>query len=188
MANERRGLALGGVRPLDGVGETRAYELPSDDLVTHGVILGGTGSGKTGLLVVMVEEAVRSRIPTMLIDVKGDLPNLLLTFPTLSPSEFAPWINAQTVRQRGTSIEGTAEELAADWRKKLADWSLGPEDVATLRDQMAPRVFTPGSQACEPLNVLSALEQVSPLWETDIELARESLSATVSLLLRLVGR
>lgn len=188
MPNERRGLALGGVRPLDGTGETRAYELPSDDLITHGVILGGTGSGKTGLLVVMVEEAVRSQVPTILIDVKGDLPNLLLTFPELTGAEFAPWVDAQAVRQRGASLETTAEELASGWRKKLADWNLGPADIAALRDSMAPRVFTPGSQACEPLNVLSALETVSPLWGTDVELARESLSATISLLLRLIGR
>jgi hypothetical protein len=78
--------------------------------------------------------------------------------------------------------------LAADWRQKLAEWHLGPEDVAAMRAGIAPRVFTPGSQACEPLNVLSALEQVSPLWQTDLELARESLSATIALLLRLIGR
>lgn len=188
MTVRRHGLSLGGVRSLDGSGETRAYELPADDLITHGVVVGGTGSGKTGLLVVMVEEAVLSRIPTILVDVKGDLPNLLLTFPELSAEQFTPWIDAQTVRQRGVPLDAAAEQLAADWRKKLAAWGRGPDDVAALKEAMAARVFTPGSQACEPLNVLSALERVSPLWETDVELARESLSATISLLLRLLGR
>lgn len=188
MTVRRRGLALGGVRSLDGSGETRAYELPADDLITHGVVVGGTGSGKTGLLVVMVEEAVLSRIPTILVDVKGDLPNLLLTFPELSAEQFTPWIDAQTVRQRGVPLDAAAEQLAADWRKKLAAWGRGPDDVAALQQVMDARVFTPGSQACEPLNVLSELERVSPLWETDLELARESLSATISLLLRLLGR
>jgi hypothetical protein len=188
MTVRRRGLALGGVRSLDGSGETRAYELPADDLITHGVVVGGTGSGKTGLLVVMVEEAVLSRIPTILVDVKGDLPNLLLTFPELSAAQFTPWVDAQTVRQRGVPLDAAAEQLAADWRKKLAAWGRGPDDVAALKEAMAARVFTPGSQACEPLHVLSALERVSPLWETDLELARESLSATISLLLRLLGR
>ncbi len=181
-------MALGGIRPLDGTGQTRAYELAPDDLVTHGIVVGGTGSGKTGLLMVMVEEAVLSKIPVILIDVKGDLPNLLLTFPELTAAEFLPWIDAQTVRQRGVPLDAAAEQLAADWRKKLGDWNRGPADVAGLRLAMAPRVFTPGSQACEPLNVLSALECVSSLWETDVELARESLSATISLLLRLIGR
>src|SRR5690242_4955365 len=91
--NGMRGLALGGVRPLDGSGNTQAFALPSEHLLTHGVVVGMTGSGKTGLLMVLVEEALRSDVPVIMIDVKGDLPNLLLTFPNLSATEFAPWLD-----------------------------------------------------------------------------------------------
>ncbi len=109
MTRTNRTLALGGVRSLDGSGETHAYELPSDDLVTHGVVVGGTGSGKTGLLMVLVEEALRAKIPTILVDVKGDLPNLLLTFPELSGAEFEPWVDAQSTAGRGGNVAAVAQ-------------------------------------------------------------------------------
>jgi DNA helicase HerA-like ATPase len=171
------GLSLGGVRPLDGSGETRAFALPNADLTTHAVVVGMTGSGKTGLVMVLVEEALRASIPVLMIDVKGDLPNLLLTFPELSAAEFAPW----TGQER-------AEPVSQGWREQLAEWALGPADVAALRTRSAVRVFTPGTLAGESLHILSALEHASPLWSTDVEVARETLSATISLLLRLMGR
>lgn len=186
--DSERQLALGGVRPLDGSGLTRAYQLPCDHLVTHGVVTGGTGSGKTGLLMVMVEEALRCKVPVVMIDIKSDLPNLLLTFPRLSPEEFAPWLDTATIEQRGTTREALAAELSGSWRQKLADWNLDERHVQELRDSVYARVLTPGSQACEALNVLSCLELPSPLWKTDVEVARESLSAAISLLLRLIGR
>jgi len=179
-----RSLALGGVRPLDGSGETRAFQIAADDLTTHGVVVGMTGSGKTGLLMVLVEEALRSSIPVVMIDVKGDLPNLFLTFPSLSPDEFQPWLGAGSERPAPMA----AAQVAEDWRGKLAEWNLGAEDVARFRASLAPRVLTPGSSAGEPLNVLSALERPSALWQTDVEGAREALGASISLLLRLIGR
>ena len=183
-----RSLYLGGSRPLDGSGQTEAFELPTDDLTTHGVVVGMTGSGKTGLLMVLVEEALRAGVPVVMIDIKGDLPNLLLTFPELSGASFAPWLDGQVARREGLTIEASAEELARRWRGWLADWNLGPDDVASLRSRIVPQVFTPGSSAGEPLHVLSCLEHPSPLWRTDVEAARESLSASLSLLLRLIGR
>ncbi len=182
----RRGLALGGVRPLDGSGETRAYQLPVDDLVTHACILGATGSGKTGLIMVLVEEALRSSVPVVMIDVKGDLPNLLLTCPELAPGSLRPGLTRGWRSGRGA--HGRRWQLAESWRKKLADFGLGPQDVAALRSKIAPRVLTPGTLAGEPLHVLSCLELPSPLWSTDLEAAREALSASISLLLRLIGR
>jgi hypothetical protein len=184
----RRALALGGVRPLDGSGETRAFELDPDVLLTHGVIVGMTGSGKTGLLIALVEEVLRAALPVILIDVKGDLPNLLLTFPELAAWEFAPWIDPGAAERAGRTPEEWAEEHAARWRQWLADWNLGPDQVAELRARVAPRVLTPGTAAGEPLHVLSCLEHPSPLWATDVEAAREALSASVTLLLRLMGR
>jgi hypothetical protein len=183
-----RGLTLGGVRPLDGSGETQAFTLPSEHLLTHGVVVGMTGSGKTGLLMVLVEEALRSAIPVIMIDIKGDLPNLLLTFPNVSAEEFAPWMDEGHGQDNGQSQQELAQREAQRWQQWLAEWELGPSEVAQLHDSIAPRVFTPGLVAGEPLHILSSLEQPSSLWTTDLAAARESLSAAISLLLRLTGR
>lgn len=185
--DDTRGLALGGVRSVDGSGVTQAFALPCEHLLTHGVIVGMTGSGKTGLLMVLVEEALRSAVPVIMIDIKGDLPNLLLTFPNLSATEFAQWVE-DGPRCSVADREQRAQNEAERWRQWLQDWQLGPSDVARLRDTIAPRVFTPGMLAGEPLNVLSALETPSSIWESDLAAARESLSASISLLLRLTGR
>lgn len=182
-----RSFAPGGFRSIDGSGTTQLLELPANNLTTHAVVVGMTGSGKTGLLLAMVEEALRSSIPVVMIDVKGDLPNLLLTFPNLSPSEFAPWFD-HTAARSVHSVEQLAQQAAHNWRQYLQEWQLGPTDVAALRNCMAPRVLTPGTTAGEPLHVLSGLEQPSSLWQTDLEAARESLGASISLLLRLIGR
>ena len=179
---------MGGIRPLDGSGETRAFELPTDHLLTHSVVVGMTGSGKTGLLMVLVEEALRSRVPVIMIDVKGDLPNLLLTFPNLSPEEFGPWVDDAALARSGQTRGEAAEAEAWSWQQKLGEWQLGASSVAELRASIAPRVLTPGMLAGEPLNILSSLERPSAAWASDVEAAREALSASISLLLRLVGR
>ncbi|MCU0693707.1 MAG: DUF853 family protein [Polyangiaceae bacterium] len=181
-------LTPGGVRPLDGSGSTQAFILRADDLTTHAVVVGATGSGKTGLLMVLVEEALRQSIPVVMIDVKGDLPNLLLTFPHLSAAELAPWIDEQQAKRAGLTTEQAATAVAEDRRAKLVDWRLGPEDIEQFRATATLRVITPGTTAAEPLHVLSALERPSPLWQNDLEAAREALGASISLLLRLIGR
>src|SRR5262245_9123387 len=66
----------------------------SKDLTTHAVCVGMTGSGKTGLCLALLEEAGIDGIPAICIDPKGDLGDLLLTFPELAPQDFAPWIDA----------------------------------------------------------------------------------------------
>ncbi|MGK3984142.1 helicase HerA-like domain-containing protein [Sorangium sp. So ce136] len=186
-----RPFTLGRSRPLQGdpgAAAARPFELPAHHLVTHGVVVGMTGSGKTGLVMVLVEEALRSGVPVLMVDVKGDLPNLLFTFPELSPAEFEPWIDPSAAARDGRSTADVAGELAARWRAGLASSGLGPADVAALRARMAPRLLTPGTTAGEPIHVLSALEAPSSLWDEDEEAAREALSASLSLLLRLVGR
>src|SRR5689334_669172 len=104
---------LGAWRELDGTGGGNPLLLPAKHLVTHGVVVGMTGSGKTGLLTVMVEEALRNKIPTLVIDVKGDLPNLLLAFPTFDPSLLEPWLesaeDAATPEERLASAQKLAE-------------------------------------------------------------------------------
>ncbi|WP_437555074.1 helicase HerA-like domain-containing protein [Sorangium sp. So ce367] len=186
-----RPFTLGRSRPLSGdpgAAGARPFELPAHHLVTHGVVVGMTGSGKTGLVMVLVEEALRSGVPVLMVDVKGDLPNLLFTFPELSAAEFEPWIDPSAAARDGRSTTDVAEGLAARWRDGLASSGLEPADVAALRARMAPRLLTPGTTAGEPVHVLSALETPSPLWDEDEEAAREALSASLSLLLRLVGR
>jgi hypothetical protein len=185
-----RPLALGRATApsaLPGVAAT-PYALPPDHLLTHGVILGMTGSGKTGLAVTFVEEALRSDVPVLLLDIKGDLANLLLTLPSLAAEEFLPWVDPEAAARAGRSAEALAAELATRWRNGLAEWDLGPADVSALRTRIAPRVITPGSTAGEPLDILSALRVPSALWTRDVDAAREALVSAVSLLLRMVGR
>jgi DNA helicase HerA-like ATPase len=92
----------------------------SKDLVTHAVCVGMTGSGKTGLCISLIEEAAIDGVPAILIDPKGDLGNLLLTFPQLRGEDFLPWINQDDARQKGLSPQDYANQQAEMWRKGLA--------------------------------------------------------------------
>ena len=94
----------------------------SKDLVTHAVCVGMTGSGKTGLCLALLEEAAIDGIPAIVIDPKGDLANLLLTFPQLRGEDFLPWINADEAAKKGLSPEDFAQQQAEMWKKGLADW------------------------------------------------------------------
>ena len=183
-----RSLSLGRHRGVNDSAAGSPFELPPHHLVTHGVVVGMTGSGKTGLCVGLIEEAARSRVPVLLIDIKGDLPNLALMFDSLDPQSFQPWVDVDAAKRQGKKPEAVAAELATKWRDGLASWNLGPADVAALRASVAVRVITPGTTSGEPLHVLSPLEVRSDLWEIDEEAARESLSAAISLLLRMVKR
>jgi hypothetical protein len=180
-------LHLGTWRPLDG-SKGGAFRLPAHHLVTHGVVVGATGSGKTGLLMVLVEEALRAQVPVLVIDVKGDLPNLLLSFPTFAPSELLPWASAATSANDSRSHEAIAAELAAERQHGLSCWSIGELELAAFRASTSVRVITPGASAGELLHVLSSLERRSDRWEHDPESAGAALSAAISLVLRLLGR
>ena len=184
-----RALELGSVLRIDGRGEPRSYALPTRHLVTHGCILGMTGSGKTGLLVGVVEEALRSKVPVLMVDVKGDLPNLLLTLPPGDPDAYEPWLEGeQTTAGDPSPAKTAALQVARERTEQLAEWGIDAADVAAFRERTSVRVITPGSHAGESLHVLSPLETPSTLWTTDEDSARESLSATISLIMRLVGR
>src|SRR5690348_5011915 len=91
----------------------------SKDLVTHAVCVGMTGSGKTGLCLALLEEAAIDGIPAIIIDPKGDLGNLLLTFPALRGKDFAPWINEDEARKKGLSSDDYAAQQAEMWKKGL---------------------------------------------------------------------
>src|SRR5512133_2704093 len=117
------------------------------DLTTHAVLIGMTGSGKTGLMIAMLEEAARQGLPAIILDPKGDLTNLLLHFPELRPEDFAPWIDPETARRAKLPIPEMAAQTAERWRKGLADWSLGADDLTALRDAVDYTIYTPGSTA-----------------------------------------
>jgi hypothetical protein len=145
-----------------------------------------TGSGKSGLLMVLVEEALRNRIPVLMLDIKGDLPNLGLAFPDFSAEAFEPWVEPGPGDTRTASQLAAA--LAAERQRALEAWGLTAAEARAFHEQVDLRVITPGSTTGEPLHVLSALEQSTANWQKDPDDALESLSAAVSLLLRLVGR
>jgi hypothetical protein len=176
---------LGSFCNLDG-SSRRPMLLPSSHLTTHGVVVGMTGSGKTGLLTVMVEEALRCDIPVLIIDVKGDLPNLLLHFPGFESKPLEPWLEPSL--SDGRSIEQIAIDLAKERRELLASWNIGEPEMKAYCEKSAVRVITPGSSAGELLHVLSSLERPSKTWKKDPETARNNLCAAVSLVLRLLRR
>jgi hypothetical protein len=178
-------LQLGTARALD-TSSRGVLQLPAHHLVTHGVVVGMTGSGKTGLVTVMVEEALRAGVPVLMIDVKGDLPNLLLAFPDLSPASFAPWVEVGPNETR--SRDELCQALASERAEHLARWQLWAPELAEYRARTDFRVITPGSSSGELLHVLSSLEYRGARWDHDPEPARAALSAAVSLVLRLLGR
>ncbi len=178
-------LNLGAWRQLDGTGGGASFQLPTRDLVTHAVVVGMTGSGKTGLVTVLVEEALRARVPTLVIDVKGDLPNLLLSFPNFDPAALVPWVDNADDTAPAAEL---AAKLAEERRAALADWSIGERELTRFCSSTSMRVLTPGATAGEPVHVLSALERRSARWDKDPESARDALGAAVSVVLRLLGR
>jgi len=157
------------------------------DLTTHAICLGMTGSGKTGLCVTLLEEAALDGVPAIVIDPKGDVANLLLTFPELRPSDFEPWINLDDARREGMSVEQYAAQMAQMWAEGLAKWEQSPERVRRLRDAAEVLIFTPGSDAGLSVNIMQTLKAPELSWEDEEETLREKVKATVSALLGLVG-
>ena len=159
----------------------------SKDLTTHAVIIGMTGSGKTGLGIGLIEEAAMDRIPVIAIDPKGDLGNLLLSFPELKPADFAPWIDPRAAAEAGQFVEAYAAQQAEVWRKGLADWGQTPERIANLRRAADFALYTPGSAAGQPLSVLREFAAPPPELRDDADLYRERVQNTVTGLLTLLG-
>jgi hypothetical protein len=181
-----RGLYVGrGVDPASGKPGS-PLELDPDDLLTHGMIVGMTGSGKTGLAIVLLEELLRQGVPVIAIDPKGDLANLLLLFDKLEPSQFEPWIDAGAARREGKDVNTAAAEAAAAWKKGLADWNLGAADIAALLKTHDSVIYTPGSSAGVALNVLQSLEAPQGSWDAAEEDLRDEIQSIVSGLLTLV--
>jgi hypothetical protein len=149
----------------------------SKDLVTHAVCVGMTGSGKTGLCITLLEEAAIDGIPAIIIDPKGDLCNLLLSFPNLAPEDFAPWVE-----------EGVdAAQQANLWKEGLAKWGQDGERIKRLREAADFRIYTPGSNAGLPVSVLKSFAAPPETIRQDNEALAERINTTVTSLLALIG-
>jgi hypothetical protein len=157
------------------------------DLTTHAVCVGMTGSGKTGLCIGLIEEAAIDGIPAILIDPKGDLANLLLTFPDLRGEDFLPWINLDDARQKGMSPEAYADKQAETWKNGLASWRQSGERIRHLREMVDMRIYTPGSNAGIPVSILKSFAAPESAIRDDNDLLRERVSTTATSLLGLVG-
>jgi hypothetical protein len=159
----------------------------SRDLVTHAVCVGMTGSGKTGLCISLIEEAAIDGVPVIAIDPKGDLGNLLLTFPRLAPDDFAPWVDPDEARRAGLSVEAFAAAQAAAWSKGLSEWGEDGARIERLRRAADFAIYTPGSRVGLPVSVLSSFAAPPPATRQDPELLGERAGNTATSILSLAG-
>ncbi len=159
----------------------------SKDLTTHGLIVGMTGSGKTGLAIVLLEEAALDGIPSLVIDPKGDMANLALRFPGLRPEDFLPWIEPREALSRGVTPDGLAQETARQWEEGIVEWGQSKERIRALAAAGAVEVYTPGSSSGRPLAVLRSLAVPPAGVLRDEDALRERVVNAVSGLLGLVG-
>lgn len=154
-------------------------------LTTHGVVVGMTGSGKTGLCVSLLEEAAIDGYPCIVVDLKGDLCNMLLTFPELKPEDFEPWVDPDAARRKKLTVPEFAAKTAEQWRKGLADWQQEPERIKRLRDSSQWRIYTPGSEAGRSLSILQSF--AAPRGQISREMLNEKVEATTTAVLGLTG-
>ena len=157
----------------------------SKDLVTHAACFGMTGSGKTGLCTVLLEEAAIDGVPAIIIDPKGDLGNLLLNFPELRGEDFAPWIPEGAAQQKGMTPAEYAQQQADLWRRGLAEWDQDGRRIARLRESADFTIYTPGSEAGVPVTMLKSFE--APPDTGEAEMLREQVQSTVTSLLGMLG-
>ncbi len=159
----------------------------SKDLTTHAVCVGMTGSGKTGLCLSLLEEAGLDNIPAIIIDPKGDLSNLLLTFPQLRPEDFEPWLDPAEATAKGMTTAQLAAKTAEQWKTGLAASQQDGARIQRLRDAVDMAIYTPGSSAGLPLTVLRSFDAPPQTTRDNNEAMREAVSAAASGLLGLLA-
>ncbi|MDJ0958777.1 MAG: DUF87 domain-containing protein [Arenicellales bacterium] len=157
------------------------------DLNTHAVIIGMTGSGKTGLGIGLLEEAALDKIPVIAIDPKGDLGNIMLTFPDLKPEDFEPWVNPREATDKGLTTAEYAKNQAQLWREGLGKWGQDKERIKRLRDTADMAIYTPGSQAGVPISVLRSFNAPPVELRNDGDMYRDRISSTATSILALMG-
>src|SRR5690349_946366 len=146
-----------------------------------------TGSGKTGLCLDLIEEAAIDGVPVIAIDPKGDLGNLLLTFPGLTAAEFRPWVDADEARRAGVDVDAFAAREAENWKRGLAAWGQDGERIARLRKSADFGIFTPGSRAGRSVSILSSFAAPPPDGREDSEMLAERASGMATSTLVLAG-
>lgn len=159
----------------------------SHDLTTHAVVVGMTGSGKTGLCLNMLEEAILDDLPAIVIDPKGDITNLLLTFPDFKPEDFLPWIPHDQVRRANMPAEAYAAQVAQQWRDGLEGWHIVPDRLKWMKLATQISIYTPGSDAGLPISILASLAAPRMDWNTQAEALRERINGLTTALYALVG-
>ncbi len=175
------------VDPHTGEATRRPLLIKNKQLTSHAAIIGMTGSGKTGLGIALLEEAAMDRLPAIVIDPKGDMANLLLTFPDLAAADFRPWIDPAAAEQKGLSVDELAGRTADQWRQGLADWDQDGERIRRMRASAEFAVYTPGSAAVRPVSILDSLEAPSAEVLADTETLADMIGSTVASLLGLLG-
>ena len=163
----------------------KRVDYESRDLTTHGVVVGMTGSGKTGLCINLLEEAAIDGIPCIMVDPKGDLSNLLLQFPNLAPEDFRRWLNPDEAEQKGLSPDDCAKQLSERWKQGLAETGQSTERIRQLQARSEYRIYTPGSEAGLPLSILQNFK--APKGNVLREDLNQKIDATASALLGLTG-
>ena len=188
-AYEKMGAFYLGRRVKDAAGtptdETILYD--AKDLTTHAMCVGMTGSGKTGLCIGLLEEAAMDGVPAIAIDPKGDLGNLLLTFPDLRPEDFAPWVEEAQAARKGLTVPQYAASVATQWREGLASWGQDGDRIRRLKEAADFAIYTPGSSAGRPLTILRSFAAPPPAVRDDADALRDRVGASGAGLLGLVG-
>ncbi|MCX8094885.1 MAG: ATP-binding protein [Caldisericia bacterium] len=169
-------------KPID---ELILYD--SKDLLTHGVCIGMTGSGKTGLCIGILEEAAIDNIPSIAIDPKGDLTNIALLFENLTPEEFLPWINEEEATKKGLTKEEYAKEISKKWEEGINEWGQTKERIKKLKENVDFIIYTPGSNAGVPISILKSFSSPPKEILEDEELLSDKIISTTTSLLGLIG-
>ncbi len=159
----------------------------SRDLTTHAVCVGMTGSGKTGLCIGLLEEAAIDGVPAIIIDPKGDMTNLMLQFEQLDADDFLPWINVDDAGRKGMTPQAYAQSTAEKWQTGLGEWGQGKERIALLKSSVQYTVYTPGSNAGIPINIMGSFAAPKVDFDSDAEMLRERIQGTVGALLGMIN-
>ena len=175
------------VDPASNETTTRPLLYKNKHLTTHAALIGMTGSGKTGLGIDLIEEAAMDKLPSIVIDPKGDMTNLLLSFPNLAAEDFKPWVDENGAAQQGISRDQLAADTAATWQKGLADWDQDKERIARMRQGVDFEVYTPGSGSGRPVSVLDSMEAPSVEVMEDNDTVASLVNSAVSSILALIG-
>ena len=165
----------------------QAVNYDARDLTTHAVCVGMTGSGKTGLCIGLLEEAAMDQVPAIIIDPKGDMTNLMLQFENLAASDFEKWINPDDASRKGMSVSDYAAATAEKWKKGLEEWGQGTERIKALKNSVDYTIYTPGSNAGTPINIMGSFAAPKVDFDSDAEMLRERIQGTVAALLGMIN-